>query len=339
MKVAIVEASIEHDLEKMRATLNANRHRQATAERFRWLYLSNPDGPARAWLAVDEGTGETAGFTAVFPRRVRLAGASAPVTAWNCGDFSIHQRYRVGGIAVKLRRAAREGVDRGDSPFLYAHPNDKMLPVHMRVGHRALAQMVRYGKVLRANTGSSVLDGVSSGVLRLAGADLFVRRSGDVELTRSWPTSSEIDALDDRVRERLGTALVRDAAYLAWRFQHNPFETAELLVVRRKGRLTGYLAFIVKDGQCSVKDWVGESPGDRDELFAFLLAELRRRAVARVSVIVLETHPDLPRLRQFGFAKRPDTSTAVVYAADGYAGKAAVFDPAAWYMTVGDRDV
>ena len=339
MSIAIVEANVETELEKMRATLNANRTRQATAERFRWLYLDNPDGRARAWLAVDEASGETAGFTAVFPRRIRPAGTSSPVTAWNCGDFSIHQRYRAGGVAVKLRRAAREGVDRGDSPFLYAHPNDRMLPVHMRVGHRALAQMVRYGKVLRAQTGVKVIDAVSSAGLRFAGMDLFVGRGREVDVATSWPSPAEVDALDERIRGRIGTALVRDSSYLAWRFHRNPFETVELLLARRKGELTGYLAFIVKDGHCSVKDWVRESPADRDALFGFLLAELRRRAVPRVSVIALETHPDLPRLRQFGFSRRPDASTAVVYSADGYPAKAAVLDPAAWYMTVGDRDV
>ena len=62
--------------------------------------------------------------------------------------------------------------------------------------------------------------------------------------------------------------------------------------------------------------------------------ELHRRAV-----IALETHPDLARLRQFGFSKRPDASTAVVYAAENYPAKASVLDPSAWYMTVGDRDV
>ena len=339
MSIAIVEANVEQDLEKMRATLNANRTRHATLERFRWLYLSNPDGPARAWLAVDEKTGETAGFTAGFPRRIRPAGAKAPVLAWNCGDFSIHQKYRVGGVAVKLRRAAREGVDRGDSPFLYAHPNERMLPVHMRVGHQALAQMVRYARVLRTTTGIPAVDGLSSAVLRLAGRDLLAGRKSDVALAAEWPSASEIDALDERVRERVGTALVRDAAYLSWRFHRNPFEPSELLLARRQGQLSGYLTFVVKDGHCSVRDWIGASPEDRDALFAFLLDELRRRAVPRVSVIALETHPDLPRLRQFGFSKRPDTSTAVVYAAEGYAAKAAVLDPGAWYMTVGDRDV
>ena len=339
MSVSILEANVERDLEMMHATLNANRTRQATLDRFRWLYLSNPDGRAKAWLAVDDKTGETAGFTAVFPRRVRPAGVPTPVLAWNCGDFSIHQKYRAGGVAVKLRRAAREGVDRGDSPFLYAHPNDRMLPVHMRVGHKALAQMVRYGKVLRANTGSTLVDRFSSTVLRFAGLDMFAGRGAAVELVTSWPSASELDALDERTRERMGTALVRDAMYLAWRFRRNPFEPIELFVARREGRLTGYLAFLVKDGHCAVKDWIGETGADRDALFAFLLAELRRRDVARVSVIALETHPDLARLRQFGFSKRPDASTAVVYAAENYPAKASVLDPSAWYMTVGDRDV
>jgi hypothetical protein len=40
-----------------------------------------------------------------------------------------------------------------------------------------------------------------------------------------------------------------------------------------------------------------------------------------------------------GFSKRPDASTALVYAAEGYPAIAVVLDPSAWYMTVGDRDV
>ena len=44
-------------------------------------------------------------------------------------------RYRAGGAAIALRRAARTAVDQGVRPFLYAHPNERMLQIHIRVGH------------------------------------------------------------------------------------------------------------------------------------------------------------------------------------------------------------
>ncbi|NIU02668.1 MAG: GNAT family N-acetyltransferase [Nitrosopumilaceae archaeon] len=111
--------------------LKANRERPEFPyeQRFDWLYYDNPFGEARAWIIWDEAHDYPAGFTAVFPRKVLVN--HKEYICWNCGDFSIEKKYRSLGIAVKLRKAAKECVDRGMVPFLYAHPNNRMVHVHL----------------------------------------------------------------------------------------------------------------------------------------------------------------------------------------------------------------
>ena len=109
----------------------------------------NPHGLATGWKVVDGETGEVVGFTVALPRKVSVFGKR--VIAWNCADFSIDTKFRTLGVAAKLRRAARDAIDAGQHPFLYAHPNEKMLVVHKRVGHTVIGQSHRYARLLNAS--------------------------------------------------------------------------------------------------------------------------------------------------------------------------------------------
>jgi hypothetical protein len=336
--ICIREADLDRELPLLMESLNDNFRMQLPIDRFRWLYLDNPDGRAVAWFAVDDNTGEIVGSTAVSPRRIRVGRGSQAVVAWNCGDFSIRPRYRTMGAALKLRRAAKHAVDAGARPFLYAHPNDRMLPVHLKSGHSPLGRMVRHARKMRLETGSRVLNGAARIGLRLLGRDVFVRRRDEVELLTS-EVGAEFDDLYERASGRLVTALVRDARYVRWRFQRMPVEQHEILVTRRGRTLTGYLAFLVRDRVAHAKDWLAVDDAARDELFAGFVREMSSRNVLSLSVIALESHPDLPTWRRFGFFLRPESSTAITYVSESFPGRADVSTPHAWYMTVGDRDV
>jgi GNAT superfamily N-acetyltransferase len=335
--ICIREADLDRELPLLMSTLNDNFHVQLPRDRFRWLYFDNPDGRAVAWFAIDDSSGEIVGSTAVTPRRIRV-GPGSHVVAWNCGDFSIRPRYRTMGVALKLRRAARDAVDAGARPFLYAHPNDRMLPVHLKSGHAPLGRMVRQARRMRMDSGSRVFNAMGTFALRRLGRELFVRRRDDVELLTS-EAGPAFDDLYERASRRLVTALVRDASYVRWRFQSMPLEQHEILVSRRGNTLTGYLAFLVRDRVGHVKDWLAVDDSARDQLFAGFVRTMNRRDVFSLSVIALESHPDLPVWRRFGFLLRPESSTAITYISRSFSGRAEVSAPQAWYMTVGDRDV
>jgi hypothetical protein len=337
--IVIRQADLNQDLGDIADTVNTSFECGLGLDRFRWLYLANPDGPAISWLAVDDGSGEVVGTTAVCPRRVRIGGTGRDVIAWNCCDFSIRSRYRSLGTAIKLRRAARAGVDAGQSQFLYAHPNDRMLAVHLKVGHRPLGRMVRHAKPLRTSSGLRSVDRAASIALRVMGAGLWRHSSDDAQLVDPWPVAA-LDTLFEDAFDRLGTtAIVRDGRYLDWRFRQNPMERSEMIVARRRGRLTGYLIFTEKRGVGMVKDWLALDASAIDALFQLLIVEMRRRDAPSISVTALESHPDLARLTGLGFLRRPDSTTAIVYANPDLAESKMVTNPSNWYMTLGDRDV
>lgn len=338
MPILIRQANLKQELGSIAETVNTSFERGLPLDRFRWLYEANPDGPAISWVAVDECSGQIVGTTAVCPRRVRIGGTGRDVLAWNCCDFSIRSRYRTMGTAIKLRRAARAGVDAGHSQFLYAHPNNRMLVVHLQVGHRKLGRMVRHAKLLRTSSGLRIVDRAASIASRVVGRDWWRHTSEDTELVEQWPLSA-LDTLFEDASHRLGTAIVRDSRYLDWRFRQNPVERGEMIVVRRRGRLTGYLIFTEKREVGVVKDWLALDASAVDALFQTLIVEMRRRDAPSISVTALESHPDLTRLTALGFLRRPDSTTAVVYANPDLAESKMVTNPSAWYMTLGDRDV
>jgi hypothetical protein len=338
MPIVIRQADLDKDLGAIADTVNTSFACQLGLDRFRWLYQQNPDGPAVSWLALDDESGEVVGTTAACPRRVRIGEMGRDVMAWNCCDFSIRARYRTMGVALKLRQAARAGVDAGQSRFLYAHPNDRMLAVHLRVGHRPLGKMIRHAKPLRTASGLRPIDQAASIAFRVVGAGLWRRSTEEIELVDAWPASA-LDALFEDASQRLGTAIVRDSRYLDWRFRQNPLERGEMIVARRGGRLVGYLIVAEKRKVGIVKDWLAVDGNATDALFNGLVAEMRRRDAPSISVTALESHPDLARLRSLGFLRRPDSTTAVVYANPESAESKMVTNPSNWYMTLGDRDV
>lgn len=336
-RYVVREVDMHSELDRVVDLMNANFPDPVSRARFEWLYLASPEGRATAWFVVDQQTGTPVGSTAVFPRRVRLCTGEI-VRAWLCGDFSVLKAHRTLGVAAKLRRAAKDAVDAGVVPFLFAHPNDRMLAVHLTVGHGKLGQIVRYAKPLRTRTGWAGVDAASAVAFRA----LDLMRLPRVNVDDEWRGRAEFDEEFTRLFERvpLGrTAVVRDAPYLNWRFLQNPNERAEVLAIRRDSTLQGYVVLAASDDIVTVKDWLGVDSASVEQLFSVLVHGMRRRGVASVSLGVLAGHPDLPVLQRLGFRLRPGSSRAAVYAPPRWRSAADVVDPSRWYMTIGDRDV
>lgn len=328
--------------------LNATRRQEVGAGRMEWLYRRNPDGEAVLWAIRAAESGELAGFTVALPRRVWVDGREH--VCWNGADFSILPKYRTLGLAVKLRRAAKEGIDAGRAEFLYAHPNERMGVIHARVGHSPIGRMVRYARLLRsaghleerlknrwlAKAAAAVVDPA----LRLQGLGWRHRSTTTVRLIERARFDERFDRLFAETAPANGVIGVRDARYLNWRYAENPLYETHALLAEDGGELRGYLLFVVENEMVSVKDVY---PADcRDvvgDLVAAAIREGRRRGVRSVSFTALETNPLIPVFAEFGFRERPGSSEMFGYAAEASPLRARVLDKQAWWVTVGDRDV
>ncbi len=348
MGIVIRQADLIRDQQVMIETRNQNRTWATDERRYQWRYLDNPHGQAVAWLAIDERTEAVAGFTVAHPRRMSVGGED--VTCWNCGDFSINKRYRTLGVAVKLRSAATQCVNQGNVPFLYAHPNDRMKVVHLKAGHTAIGQMVRYARVLRLDRymppsmqASWVTSGLSwayqKGVMTWHGVQRgcsgFSR-----ELYEGVPDSAPFDVFQQGLRDRFSVFGLRSREYLLWRFGAHPLLTVSALLLYRGRDLVGYALYTCKDRVMSVVDFLYmPEPGVAQALTAHLTEvgwELKMQAI---SVTLFESNPLIQSLRNFGYALRPETSSVIVHTSPHLPCQEVLYDKAGWFMTVGDRDV
>ncbi len=347
--IEVTEVAASTCLDECCSLLNATREHQSDVGRFDWLYLRNPDGPAVVWLLREAETGAAVGFTAALPRRMSVQGRKR--VCWIGSDFSVLPKFRTLGLAVKLRRAAKDGIDAGRADFLYAHPNERMAVIHARVGHSPTGRMIRLARPLRV--GTLVSDRVSSRAAgRMAGAVLdpvvrwgdrasWSRRRFEFEHRATVSFDARVDGLFDREGRQPETVTgVRDAAYLNWRYGANPTASSEVVLASKRNELCGYAIF-VRDSDClSIKDVF---PCDRPEVIAGLLEEVRRigyrTELQSVSMTLLDSNPMVAVLRSQGFRLRPESTEMYTYCRTDCEWASAVANPGQWRLTVGDRDV
>lgn len=347
--IDVTEVTASSCLDECCSLLNATREHHSEVGRFDWLYLRNPDGPAIVWLLRESENGAAVGFTAALPRRMSVQGRER--ICWIGSDFSVLPKYRTLGLAVKLRRAAKDGIDAGRADFLYAHPNERMAVIHARVGHHPTGRMIRLARPLRV--GTLVSDRVSSRAAgRIAGAVLdpvvrwgdgasWSRRRFEFEHLATASFDARVDGLFDREGRQSETIMgVRDATYLNWRYGANPCARSEVVLASKGNELCGYAIF-VRDSDClSIKDVF---PCHRPEVVAGLLEEVRRigyrTELQSVTMTLLDSNPMVAVLRSQGFRLRPESTEMYTYSRSDREWAPVVANPDLWQLTVGDRDV
>jgi hypothetical protein len=339
-----VDPAVER--ERILAVLAANLPAAAAAERFDWLYLSNPDGPALVWLAEPEH-GEAVGTSAAHPRRMRVGGD--PARALNLGDFAIDRSQRSLGPALRLLRATLAPVRDGTYALSYDFSNAPMHAVYRRMRMHALGrnqrwmQPVAMRRLLRRKLGSELLAAVAGA----AGDALWhTRRSlhGHARGVRldvvTGECGEEFDALDARVARGRFVVGVRDATYLNWRYLRNPVWQHEIVCARTDGGLVGYAVLRRTDPHTVA---LVDIQGEDTRVCRMLLSAAVRRAAshgaAALHVEVLAGSPAARLVRALGFLRRESDDGPVAFWPSDCPFATRLEDAKNWWLIGGDRDV
>jgi len=336
------------DLEKDRTALIQVLREHLTAgsndRRFDWLYLRNPDGEARAWIAEDRG--DVVGAAAVFPRRVYYEGRVQLGSV--LGDFCLAPRLRVMGPAIQLFRACLKAIQPAWVAVAFDFPSASLNAVYGRLKIPQHGRLVRLVRPLRGDhllgdrLSNPILTKAAAAVsgLALRALDLTARPARGVEVaTLEGRCGDEFTTLAAEHQAAYGNGVHRSAAYLNWRFGDNPYSDFEMLTARRGARLVGY-AVLRRDGEhATIMDLFGaREPGIARSLVARIVSRERARGAATIHVHMVPTHPDYPVMRRLGFLPR-ESAPIVLFAPSSEGGVAA--DTAglrAWCLVEGDRD-
>lgn len=349
MAITTREVDVNDERELLVRFLSEHLPGHGGAAHFDWLYLANPAGRARAWLAVDDQAGEAVGVAAAFPRRVHVRGPAR--VCWNLGDFAIKADYRSLGPAVILQRASLRDVLDGRVPLAYDHPSCNMMAIYKRMGIPEAGRVVRFVKVLRVDEKVGKLlnypivaggiSGIGNIVLSIADRTLRIRRRQGAGATRER-FDDRVEGLDRGLARQFPVVGARDRAYLNWRYLDNPLQEHEIFTLEAGSQLSGYAVLRHDRSHATLVDLCAENVKDDagvvDALIAGVVETLKTRAAQTLSAPLLESSPLVPWLKRWGFKARESHPFMVSAPPAGGLGET-VRDARNWFLTAGDRDV
>lgn len=345
MSVVVREIDVRSERSTLAPFLAEHLALHRNPSHYDWLYLGNPWGVARAWVAISAESERVVGAAAAFPRKMFVDGEET--TCWNLGDFAIHPEYRSLGPAVTLQRRCLEEVTAGRVAFAYDHPSCGMMAVYRWLRIEKTGDVARYTRPLRVDAQVEKLlpkGMVSRGISGVGNVLLSLTRP-----RLSAESTLEVAQLDTRfdaelagIAKNLGTRHsvvgARTEAYLNWRFLDNPHADHDVVTVSERGvphayavvRWTGDLATIVDlayDGRSSVME----------AALAGSVELARQRDARTLNLPTLESNAFAEKLESLGFRRR-ESRVFVVTTRSGGSLDGRVNRAASWYLLDGDRD-
>lgn len=308
---------------------------------YRWKYGDGESERVRVALDGDN----LVGVVAMLPRRVRVGGRT--VTAFEMGDISTAACHRRQGVFSRLGREAC-AASATAAAFTYVKPNEESTPVLLtRLGFTPLADMqtlvrpVRISRLLAHRLGRPLPPMVSGSLDRL-----FAIRppAAGLAVTRERTFSDEFDRFWETVADDYPAIVVRDRAYLTWRYTDNPTPYVTLAARDGAGGLRGYaVALVVQWGARRIGYLVDLLTAARDRAAQRALVHGVLRACCNDGALAVHTwivkaagssQSSLrASLRALGFLPRGTGRVLWRPAADGLPAS-----PRAWYLTMSDFD-
>lgn len=275
-----------------------------------WRIDGNPSfEPREVYRLGYEEDGEIKGTITVMPAKVKIGDQILPCLSPidMVISTSIRQRSFAGGALMLSCEVARR-----DTPVIYGNTDDRNVKLWERVAgseivvgryrclyhHLKLAPwLVREGL---PRWSSAVLGACFGALSALDRTILALRNHNDIKIRPLTEADSAFDTLWASVSKGFPNALVRDRAYIDWRFIQIPDRAYRLLGAFRGEALVGYLVLRrIEEGGLSTMRIV-DIFGHRHDLAVFrtligaALDEARRIGADRLSMI--EVHqPDLRR--------------------------------------------
>lgn len=343
MPIRIRPADLEADRAALIDVLGRNLVTRSDLQRFRWLYLDGPHGPAQAWVAIDEEHGEIVGAAGAFPRKLYIGGKTG--MGFVLGDFCMNEKYRSLGPSVQLQRACMNAIAEGPFDFFYDFPSPGMTAVYARLGIRPTLQLIRWARPVRAEAKLEALVGskrIARGLGALANLALAGRgwkgekRACDLAVQEGL-CGEEFTELDNQIRIGAGVRTERTAAYLNWRYQLGDGSRHQLLTARKASKLIGYVVYVTDEGDSSIVDLSStDDPAVIARLLDGAVQQLRALGAETVSLHAGNIHPWSNLFERAGFRRRE--SVPVVFHARKDSPVSDTSFQQEWFVMRGERD-
>jgi len=283
---------------------------------FDWMYRQSGDGRLLATAAF--AGGQMVAFYGIVPVRMRVDGQD--VVAAQSLDSMTHPAYQRRGLFARLGQwAYRETCH--DIPLVFGFPNENALPPRVsRLGWMQLRPVPRFGLLLRDPPLPAKLqmlrataDAAMLGLqwrTRVAEWGAFgVARLRHLRAVQEPGIPADVDELWQEVRDDYRVSVVRDHAYLSWRYDRHPSVKYTVFSVREGPKLRGLLVLRLPDGAARdvmATEWLAPAALEVQLALAEKLASVTRRGGHRAAFVLNSfRRQDVAALLALGFVPLP----------------------------------
>lgn len=237
-----------------------------------WQFGRYPDRarPVTAYL-----DGDLAGFNGLMAVDVNIEGRILPA-AWSC-DFIVKPNYRRRGVG----RALKQELDRRCSFLMALGTSEAAASVLSASGWQQGSGPRAYMRVNRALGRGDRLRQFIQAVGRGLARQPEVPADLEVSIAHSLPDDAELDCLWTQAVRGYQRCIVRDAAYLRWRYLGHPLASYRFIQCRDQGTLRALAVARVESKTAWFVDYVGFAE-DRDAMLALIDAFLIDAASCRM---------------------------------------------------------
>ncbi len=213
-----------------------------------WQHKQNPAGPAIISVAEDEVTNEIVGHFCHIPLRVKVKTMTHIIIQGI--DTMVHPNFRGLGVYNRIRDRNHEIIRLKNVLFTYTYPNKLMYRIHKDARLKTIFKktplwikplklkniVTRY---LNNDSLASLIAAIGKGLVRITD------RSIDYEIRTQVREVKEIDERFDYLWKQASSLheimLVRDRAYLNWRYVKKPDADYTIYISEDDNQLLGYV--------------------------------------------------------------------------------------------------
>jgi GNAT superfamily N-acetyltransferase len=213
-----------------------------------WLLERGPAGAAIAVLAREPSTSRVIGQAAIVPMGMKLSGNH--VTAGLALNPLVDPNFQGRGVALDLLRRLDAAAAEEKVAFSYAFPDDASLPVLVKQG--GFKEVASLSLLIRPLKPDAL-------AMKTAGSRVLVRTASIARKVWRTPPSVKqkdvpglaIDQVTDfdepfavfwrRVQGRAPLIVIRDSAYLNWRYMEAPGRDYAAFAARSEGKVRGII--------------------------------------------------------------------------------------------------
>ncbi len=330
---------------------------------FRWQYEQNPAGRAVIWIARDRKSKEVVGQAWVLPVRVQILDQIYMGSV--IVNVVVHPSYRRQGMASTLGKLVFADCPRRGIDFTYTMPSPAsyvlattvykskelgQIPLLIRPLDWGALAAHRFGQTWLehlARAGQRVLTEISekSGLAR-------DHTGHSLRIDKVARFDDAFDAFWARVEQKYPVALVRDAAWLNWRYKDVPTRDYRALAAYDGQRLAGYAVtrFSMFQGVRTglIVDLLVEPTQQGEQAAQALVAEATsffiQEGLHLAGCLMLPTSQEFRALRRQGYwvcPKRlePQPFPITVHIYSDKVPRSILQDLRCWHFTMGDYDV